>query len=189
MPEAKIKVIGAGVNGNKVTDAQKRLDKDVIAHKPNLVFIFIGVNDVWFHAGKWAGRSGTSKEDYAAGLKDLVTRSRASGAHVVLCTPAIIGEKTDGSNEVTARGKPSFKIDKLLEEYVEISRKVASETGAKFVNLHKAFREKLKIDNEMNLPQGNLTSDGVHLNADGNMLVAKLMLEAINIKYEWQPSQ
>ena len=39
---------------------------------------------------------------------------------MVLCTPSVIGEKTDGSNP----------LDKMLDEYCEISRAVAAETNA-----------------------------------------------------------
>src|SRR4051794_34706718 len=42
-----IEVIGAGVSGNKVPDLQRRFDKDVLAKKPTLVVIYIGINDVW----------------------------------------------------------------------------------------------------------------------------------------------
>ena len=42
-----VKVIGAGVSGNKVPDIQKRLEKDVLSKKPTIVVIYIGINDVW----------------------------------------------------------------------------------------------------------------------------------------------
>jgi lysophospholipase L1-like esterase len=42
-----IEIFGAGVSGNKVPDLQKRLEKDVLAKKPTIVFIYIGINDVW----------------------------------------------------------------------------------------------------------------------------------------------
>src|ERR1700733_4121799 len=40
-------LIGAGVGGNKVYDLYLRMDDDVLAKKPDVVFIWIGVNDVW----------------------------------------------------------------------------------------------------------------------------------------------
>ena len=46
MPSKKIKVVGAGISGNRVPDLQKRLEKHVLRRKPNLVFIYIGINDV-----------------------------------------------------------------------------------------------------------------------------------------------
>ena len=46
-PDSGIKVIGAGIGGHKVPDLEARLDKDVLAHKPSVVVIYIGINDVW----------------------------------------------------------------------------------------------------------------------------------------------
>src|SRR6187402_3139979 len=46
-PDLGVEVIGAGISGNKVPDLQKRLDRDVLAKKPTLVVIYIGINDVW----------------------------------------------------------------------------------------------------------------------------------------------
>ena len=54
-----VEVIGAGISGNKVPDLQRRLDKDVIAKKPTLVVIYIGINDVWH--GEKDPAKGTSK--------------------------------------------------------------------------------------------------------------------------------
>jgi len=42
-----IETINAGISGNKVPDLQRRVEKDVIAKKPAIVFIYIGINDVW----------------------------------------------------------------------------------------------------------------------------------------------
>src|SRR5689334_18245616 len=46
-PDLGIEIIGAGISGNKVPNLQARVDKDVIAKKPTIVFIYIGINDVW----------------------------------------------------------------------------------------------------------------------------------------------
>src|SRR5688572_28178510 len=42
-----VEVVNAGISGNKVPDLQGRVDRDVIAKKPTIVFIYIGINDVW----------------------------------------------------------------------------------------------------------------------------------------------
>ena len=69
-PNSGIKVIGAGIGGHKVPDLEARLDKDVLSHKPNVVVIYIGINDVWHSKN---GR-GTSVEKYEAGLRSLIKR-------------------------------------------------------------------------------------------------------------------
>jgi hypothetical protein len=93
---------------------------------------------------------------------------------VILCTPSMIGEKTDGSND----------LDSMLEEYSAISRKVATETGSQILDLRKRFIEHLKASNPLNRPKNILTEDGVHLNQAGNDFVARQMLDALGQKYE-----
>jgi len=162
-----IEVIGAGISGNKVPDLQRRLAKDVLSRKPTLVFIYIGINDVW-HGEKDPSR-GTTPENFEAGLKDIIGKIQDAGARVVLCTPSVIGEKTDGSNS----------LDKKLDEYAGISRKVAVETKSQLCDLRKAFLAHLGKNNEANKASGVLTTDRVHLNAAGNRFVAETMLKSL----------
>ena len=174
-PDLGIETFGAGVSGNKVPNLQARLENDVIAKKPTLVFIYIGINDVWHwkmdKEGKLLG-GGTTKEIFESGLKDIIAKINAAGARVILCTPSVIGEKNDGSNE----------RDAMLEEYSVISRKVATDTGSQLVDLRKAFIDHLKANNADNAPKGILTGDGVHLNPKGNAFVAAEMGKAIGVE-------
>ena len=173
-PDLGIETFGAGVSGNKVPNLQARLENDVIAKKPTVVFIYIGINDVWHwkmdKEGKLLG-GGTTKEIFESGLKDIIAKVNAAGARVILCTPSVIGEKHDGSNE----------RDAMLEEYSAISRKVAADTGSQLCDLRKAFIDHLKANNADNAPKGILTGDGVHLNPKGNAFVAAEMGKAIGV--------
>ncbi len=162
-----IEIIGAGISGNKVPDLQSRVEHDVIEKKPTLVFVYIGINDVWH--GENDPSRGTPKDKFEAGLKEVIGKIQAAGARVVLCTPSVIGEKNDGTN----------KLDKQLDEFAEISRKVAKEMKVPVCDLRKAFIEYLKKNNEENEEKGILTADRVHLNDAGNRLVADEMLKMI----------
>jgi lysophospholipase L1-like esterase len=164
-PELGVKIVYAGISGHKVPNLQARLDRDVLSKSPTIVFIYIGINDVWHST---SGR-GTPKDQFDAGLRDLIKKIAATDAKIVLCTPTTIGEKTDGSNS----------LDPLLEEYSAISRKVATDTGVTLCDLRKAFLDHLKKHNPDNKERGILTSDRVHLNAAGNKFVADQAAEAI----------
>lgn len=160
-----IEVIGAGISGNKVPDLEKRLDQDVLEKKPSIVVIYIGINDVWHSQnGK-----GTSAEAFEKGLKSLIERISKAGARTILCTATVIGEKTDGSN----------KLDKMLDEYCDISRKVAKDTGTQLIDLRTACLAHLKANNKENKSKGILTSDEVHLSGDGNKFIAAQMVQGL----------
>ncbi len=161
-----ITVIGAGISGHKVPQLQERLDRDVLAKKPSIVVIYIGINDVW-HFTKHG--TGTPKEVYESGLRDVTTRIQKAGARVILCTPSVIGEKKKGENP----------FDATLDEYSDISRKVGKDLKARVCGLRKAFVRYLSSHNPKNLESGVLTHDGVHLNDEGNLLVANTLLKSI----------
>jgi lysophospholipase L1-like esterase len=162
-----IEVIGAGVSGNRVPDLQKRLDRDVLAKKPTLVVIYIGINDVW-HSEMKPPR-GTPKDQYEAGLREIIGKIKDAGARVVLCTPTVIGEKKVGT-----------RLGNMLIDYAKVSRKVAGETGARLCDLDATFRDYLVKNNPDNKDQGVLTTDRVHLNDAGNKLVAETILKTID---------
>ena len=160
-------MIGAGISGNRVPDLEKRLERDVLSKKPTIVVIYIGINDVWHSRN---GR-GTSKEDFHQGLVRIIKAIQAADARVIVSTASVIGEKHDGTNE----------LDKMLSEYCQISRDVAKETNVQLLDLNKAFLGYLKSNNDQNVDKGILTSDTVHLNAEGNKFVAAQMLNAFGI--------
>lgn len=164
-PELGVKIIYAGISGHKVPNLQGRLDRDVLSKKPTVVFIYIGINDVWHST---SGR-GTPKDKFEAGLRDLIEKITDAGATVILATPSMIGEAPDGSN----------KLDPMLDEYAAISRKVAADTKTTLCDLRKAFVTHLKKHNPENKHKGILTGDGVHLNPAGNRFVADHACQAI----------
>jgi isoamyl acetate esterase len=162
-----IEIIGAGISGNKVPDLQARIDNDVIAKKPTIVVIYIGINDVWHSVTP--GLHGTPKDAYEAGLEEIIGKIQKAGGRVLLCTPSVIGEKWDGTNQ----------LDKQLDEYASISRRVAHKTNTELCDLRLAFIRFLKMHNPDNVEKGILTEDIVHLNDQGNRLVAGEILKAL----------
>jgi lysophospholipase L1-like esterase len=163
-----IAVIGAGISGNKVPDLQRRLERDVLAKKPTIVVIYIGINDVWH--GERNPANGTSKEKFEEGLREIVGKIKDGSARVILCTPSVIGEKTAGANNLDAK----------LDEYSAISRKVAKDCKVQLCDLRKAFVDYLKKNNPDDKASGILTTDRVHLNPAGNELVAATIMKSLS---------
>lgn len=174
LKDLDITVINAGISGHKVPDCQARLERDVLSKNPTVVVIYIGINDVWHSQhGK-----GTPKDKYEAGLNDLIARVARVRARAILCTPSVIGEKEAGTNS----------LDAMLDEYSDISRKVAKETSTQLLDLRKAFVEHLKQHNPKNAERGVLTTDGVHLNEAGNKFAAEQMLKALGVTKPEKPA-
>lgn len=166
--DKKIECIGAGISGNKVPNLQARVEKDVVAKKPTIVVIYIGINDVW-HGEKDPAR-GTMPDAFTAGLKEVIGKIKAGGARVILCTPTVIGEKKAGKNSLDAK----------LDQYSDLSRGLAKELDLQLIDLRKAFVDHLAANNPEDKEKGILTPDRVHLNEAGNRLVADTMLKTLD---------
>ena len=162
----QFELIGAGIGGNKVYDLYLRLEDDVLSKNPDVVMIFIGVNDVWH---KRTSGTGTDADKFEKFYTAIIKKLQARNIKVVLCTPAAIGEKTDFSNE----------LDGDLNKYSNIIRGLAVRNGLPVVDLRKSFLEYNKQYNTENKESGILTSDRVHLNEKGNQFVAEEMWRVI----------
>jgi lysophospholipase L1-like esterase len=165
----KYELIGAGVSGNKIYDLYLRLEDDVLNKKPDLVLIYIGVNDVW-HKSTYG--TGTDPDKFVKFYQAVINKIQANGAKVILCTPAAIGEKTDASNQQ----------DGDMNNYSNLIRDLAKKNSLKLVDLRKEFLDYNLKNNDENKEKGILTTDRVHLNDLGNQMVADKMLPFITEK-------
>ncbi len=163
---SKYELIGAGIGGNKIYDLYLRHEDDVIAKKPNIVIIYVGINDIWH---KTSSRTGTDADKFERFYSALIKRLQKSNIQVVICTPTVIGEKFDATNE----------NDGDLNAYSNIIRKIATDNQCKLIDLRKAFLSYEEKNNIENKASGILTTDRVHLNETGNQFLAETMWETI----------
>lgn len=71
-PEWSLTFINAGIGGNTVEDALERLDVDVLAHQPTVVFVNFGMNDASFPDGS----SGAAFEKNMTTLLDRLAKAK-----------------------------------------------------------------------------------------------------------------
>lgn len=159
-------VIGAGIGGNKIYDLYLRLEEDVLDKKPDLVVIYVGINDVWH---KQSSHTGTDYPKFLKFYQALINKIQGVGSKVVLCTPSVIGEKKDGNND----------LDEELNKYAAGIRELAAKNNLPLCDLRKAFTAYEATNNTEDKEKGILTNDRVHLNEAGNKLVADQLLPLV----------
>ena len=162
-------LIGSGIGGNKVYDLYLRLEEDVLALKPNIVVLYVGVNDVWH---KQTFGTGTDADKFQKFYLALIQKFQKKGIRVIACTPACIGERHAGENQ----------LDTELDRFSEIIRNVCAQKELPLCDFRKAFQDYAAKNNPNNLESSILTTDGVHLNEKGNKLVAEMLLQKIQSK-------
>jgi lysophospholipase L1-like esterase len=159
-------IIGAGIGGNKVYDLYFRLEEDVLNQNPDVVVIWVGVNDVWH---KRSFGTGTDIDKFEKFYVAMIKKMQAQGAKVIVTTPATIGERTDFSNE----------LDGDLNLYSQKLRDIAAKYDCPVADLRKEFLKYNLEKNTNNKESGILTSDRVHLNEAGNQLVADVFYKLL----------
>lgn len=159
-------LIGAGIGGNKIYDLYLRLEEDVLNQKPDVVVIWVGVNDVWH---KRSFGTGTDPDKFEKFYVAIIRKLQAEGIKVIVATPSTIGERTDFSNEQ----------DGDLNRYSQIMRDIAAKYDCPVADFRKEFLKYNLEKNKDNREAGILTTDRVHLNETGNQLVADIFYKLI----------
>ncbi len=159
-------LIGTGISGNKVYDLFLRMEEDVLAKNPDVVVIYVGVNDVWH---KTLLGTGTDADKFEKFYQAIISKLKSKGIKVVVATPAVVGEKTDMSNS----------LDGDLNKYSNIIREVAKKNSLPIVDLRKTFQAYLSKNNPENKEKEILTYDRVHMNNEGNKFIATEMWKVL----------
>lgn len=155
-PDSQVTVINAGFSGHATNSGVGRLERDVDAHRPDLVTVMFGLNDV----------TRIPKADYQANLKTIIDRCRAVGAEVLLCTP---------NGVIDTVPRPITK----LEEYNQAMKEVGEQAKVPVCDVYAAYQAVRKASPlEFRL----LCSDEIHPNMDGHKLNAEVICEAITGK-------
>lgn len=165
----KYELIGAGIGGNKVYDLYLRMEDDVLAKQPEIVVIYVGINDVWH---KTSHGTGTDIDKYEKFYMAIIKKLQAKNIRVAVCTPTVIGELKNNANPQ----------DEDLNKYSDVIRKLAASYNCTLIDLRKGFSDYEAKNNSANAPSGILTTDRVHLNETGNQIVADEMIKTLPIQ-------
>jgi lysophospholipase L1-like esterase len=174
----KVEPVPAGIGGHKSDQMLARLDKDVLSKKPQWMTLSCGVNDVW-HGPRGVpldeamAKSGTYDEKvgtrgtYKKNITAIIDQATAAGVKPVMLTATVIQENL------------ASKENGLLAPYNAFLRHLAKEKNIPMADLYAMFEERIKAENKPTVKV--LTSDGVHMNGEGNKLMAIGVLKAFGL--------
>lgn len=156
-PRAKVEVINAGISGNSTPAGLQRMDRDVLAHKPHLVVVMYGMNDV----------CANKPDAFEANMRTIVKRTRDAGAAVMLCTQ-------NNTYPAGPRRPPE-----RLAQYTQIIRDVAAQTHAPLADCYAAYEA---IQKRERLAWVMLMSETIHPNLNGHRVFAQCIVECLTGK-------
>lgn len=151
--------IKAAIGGNKIYDLLIRFHRDAANSGADVIVINTGTNDV---NHKFTKHTGTDQDKYESYLDMLLTQAKQLTPKVILCNIAVAGEDISDTNIKNAD----------VTTYCKIIQNLAAKHGAVLCDIRAHFTEFLAQHNQQKHESGILTSDGIHLNADGNKLYA-----------------
>jgi len=151
--------IPAGVSGHKSDDMLGRLQRDVIDKKPTWMTLSCGVNDVWH------GENGVPLPQYKTNITAIVNKCQAAGIKVMILTATVIGEDENPNNT-------------KLADYNDFLRSLAKEKKCLLADLNADMWAGLKAAKGK---QSVFTCDGVHMNPEGDCLMATGVLRAFGL--------
>ncbi|MFP6677954.1 MAG: SGNH/GDSL hydrolase family protein [Pirellulaceae bacterium] len=152
-PRATVQMINAGISGHTTVNALERIDRDVLSHKPDLVTVMFGLNDM----------TRVPLDQYKLNLTEIVTRCRVAGCEVMLATP---------NNVVTTSGRPTEK----LIQYCDIVREVGRELTVPVCDSYREFDAIRTLDR---FGWRLMMSDEIHPNMAGHKQLAMAFARTI----------
>ncbi|MDD4269843.1 MAG: GDSL-type esterase/lipase family protein [Pirellulales bacterium] len=167
----KVEVFNAGRNGDIVTLATKRLEKDVLDRQPRIVTVMFGGNEAGFYRPETGGFADTprvGREQFKAAAGTVVDRLRAARITVVLMTCPPMTERYWGMRLEAYR---KHGINFLVKDYAEAIREVAAEKQVALVDVYRAF--------DQNRAWLDYFPDGLHPDARGHRVIANLLVEEL----------
>ncbi len=179
---SSLRVYNAGIGGNTTRDAVKRLDRDVLAHKPRVIVMQFGINDsavdVWKNPPATEPR--VSLAEYLDNLRHLTAAARNSGAKVILMTTNPIRWTSLLRDRY---GKAPYDPDSeegfdaaTLAGYNDALRQLAMELELPLVDIRAAYPKYAIVKGTT---VDGLLLDGMHPNDLGHELVAEKLLPVI----------
>jgi lysophospholipase L1-like esterase len=154
------RVINAGISGNRVVDLRDRWNIDALEQRPDILSIYVGINDTW---RRYDSNDPTSAASFEADYRVILDEAVAKLApKIVLVEPFVV---------------PVTEEQETWHEDLDAKRDVvvrlASEYGAVFVPLQAPLAAAAAAHGAAAIAQ-----DGVHPTPLGHRLIADAWLAA-----------
>ena len=160
-PDLALDVINMGVSGNTIRLMADRWQTDVLSFQPDVLFILIGVNDVWIRYGCEGDLASTSlAEEYLKLYDQLLCRTVSAVRQICLMTPYIIPNQTNAA------------MYQELLPYMQGVKALGRQFHLPVIDLQNVMEKLLSDGIEPEL----ISLDGVHPNILGRMAITEAVL-------------
>ena len=176
-PDRELRLLNCGISGDTAAGACRRLDWDILIHRPAAATVLLGMNDAgskYYIKDDEKSKAARQPaiEQYAANLTNLVEGLRKANVRVTLLTPPIYEQNAD-------TGTTSYLgYNDALRNCGEEVRKIAQKFDLPVIDIHAAM-DALNCTAQKADPKFTLVGrDRVHPGGLGHMVIAYVLLKA-----------
>ncbi len=172
-PKTTFSVYNAGVGGENAGDGQKRLERDVIRHDPDLVIVGFCLNDS-------CGGS-DNLEEYVDNMRNIITRVKAeTSADIIVLTPNFMA--TSDNPNIVPEHQKHIKVlvncqqKGILKAYKDALKKLAEKMDIPVADVYEEWQKMADggIDTNAHLANGLN-----HPFPEGHKLIAETVFKLI----------
>ena len=133
-------IINAGASGDTAAGGLRRLERDVLSFKPDLVIVDFGLNDSMNKDVE------CGLETYDKSMREIFKKALASGAECLLLTPNFMNKAvspllTEPLIISIAKDASTVQNTGILARYVETARKAASDMGIPVADAYSVWQK------------------------------------------------
>ena len=159
-------IVNTGVSGDRAVDLRARWERDALAHDPELLSVYVGINDTW---RRYDSNDPTSAEDFERTYRSLLSEAQERlTPRMILVEPFVL--------PVTSEQEQWGAQD--LDAKRDVVARLADEFGAAFVPLQSLLLDAAAQHGAGRAGHAALAEDGVHPTAVGSELIAGAWLTA-----------
>ena len=158
-PDTRFCFVNRGNGGERTAELVARVEKDVVAEKPDYVVLEVGINDVWC---RFSRGEEVTPEAFRANYEKLTDAILATGAKLYLIQPYALkmGDKQ--------RFRP------FLSRFNDIIREIAREKNLTLIPVDEIFTGVTQ-----DIDPAQFSTDGVHPTHRGCRYIADLLIKEL----------
>lgn len=167
VPHLHLKVFNRGIGGNKLLDLEKRWETDCLAVNPDILTVFIGINDIWHNRTNGTPIDQEYLNDFDRRYRQLLVQmtEQNPAIQLILIQPFVLPILED---------RLAWKNELNLMN--QIIANIANDFKAELIPLSDHFEQLLTESDPLEFT----VEDGVHPTPVGHGVIANQWLNRIN---------
>lgn len=159
--DVKFEFLNRGIGGDRACDLAARVDKDVVAEKPDVAVVLVGINDVW---RKYDSGAEFDLDAFAAAYEEVLRKIKDCGAKLIVVEPYLFD----------VPDKKRFRRD--FDPMLGVIRDLAEKYADAFVPLDEMFAGVSQC-----VGIAAYSADGVHPTHRAARLIADNLIKKIRL--------